>query len=213
MARHKKVDPLPPIALFRRRRGNFSTIGEDERWNLRDPTTYVEFRTGAGVAVGFQSFSRLPHAPASVADARASLSPLEGVVDPRTFKRLRLLVTELVANSVRHATGNALDEGIALFVRASPAGIRVEVTDSGPGFTPLPPRRAPVEARGGIDQESGWGLQIVDALSDRGGADRDGRMRVWFELVPSVEFPGESRANDDRGPLDARVLTQMVAGE
>ena len=121
---------------------------------------------------------RLAHEPASVPEARASLAPLERVVDSGTFETLRLLVSELVGNSVRHAAPHA-SEDIELSVRASRQRIRVEVANSGPGFTPL--RRA-----ADADQASGWGLHILEALSDRWGTEEDERMRVWFELMGAV---------------------------
>ncbi len=58
---------------------------------------------------------------------------------------------------------------------ASPQTVRVEVTDAGPGFA-VRPRVA------GQDPESGWGLYLVDALSDRWGTERGGRTRIWFEI-------------------------------
>jgi anti-sigma regulatory factor (Ser/Thr protein kinase) len=81
-----------------------------------------------------------------------------------------------VANSVRHATGVAHDH-IELCVSASGARVRVEVANSGPGFTP-PPRSAEPDT-------SGLGLHLIETLSDRWGTKRDERMRVWFELVGS----------------------------
>jgi anti-sigma regulatory factor (Ser/Thr protein kinase) len=118
---------------------------------------------------------QLSHEPASVPEARASLAPLERVLDSRTFENLRLLVTELVGNSVRHAAPQA-GEDIELSVRASDERIRVEVANSGPGFTPLPRAAA-------ADVASGWGLHILETLSDGWGTEEDEKMRVWFELV------------------------------
>jgi len=111
--------------------------------------------------------TRLPHEPASVAEARAALRPLEFAVDRATIGTLRLLVSELVTNSVRHGRSSSAGE-IEL-------SVRVEIADAGHGFA-VRPRVA------GQDQGSGWGLHLVDTLSDRWGTEHDGRMRIWFEI-------------------------------
>ena len=87
---------------------------------------------------------------------------------------MRLLVSELVTNSVRHA---GLGEGsrISLHIESRPEVVRVEVTDPGSGF--VPDMRAIT-----IAQESGWGLYLVDELADRWGVDAVGGTHVWFEI-------------------------------
>jgi anti-sigma regulatory factor (Ser/Thr protein kinase) len=130
--------------------------------------------------VGIEIKRRLPHAPPSVAEARRALEPLERRLDPDTFETLRLLVSELVTNSVRHGQAEESDE-LELAVRASRETIRVEVADGGLGFEASP--RAE-----GQDKGSGWGLHLLETLSDRWGTEQNGRMRVWFELVDSGAF-------------------------
>lgn len=107
-------------------------------------------------------------------EARAALRPLEPAVDRETIATLRLLVSELVTNSVRHGRPPPSGE-IDLSVHASPQTVRVEITDAGPGFA-VHPRVA------GQDPGSGWGLHLVDALSDRRGSDHGAHTRIWFEL-------------------------------
>ncbi|RFU86812.1 ATP-binding protein [Streptomyces triticagri] len=85
-----------------------------------------------------------------------------------------LLVSELVTNSLRHASGPI---GVRLSRPAGPtAPLLVEVSD------PLPdlPRERPA----GTDDESGRGLQLV-ACSARRWGTRPGRTgkTVWFELA------------------------------
>lgn len=106
--------------------------------------------------------------------ARKHLARLEGEVTPAVLDNLRLLVSELVTNSIRHA-GLPPTATIALAVRIESGRIRVEVRDHGRGFqsrsvTPT------------MYQTSGWGLYLVDRLADRWGVVRKGSTSVWFEL-------------------------------
>jgi anti-sigma regulatory factor (Ser/Thr protein kinase) len=85
-----------------------------------------------------------------------------------------------VTNSVRHA-GVGEDGLVGFELVLSPASVRVEVSDPGPGFVPEPDRP-------GADALGGRGLFLVDSLADRWGtADGgDGGTRVWFELDRAV---------------------------
>jgi anti-sigma regulatory factor (Ser/Thr protein kinase) len=88
---------------------------------------------------------------------------------------VRLLISEIVTNSVRHAGLGPADR-VAVRVIAEPKRIRAEVVDAGRGFEAPPPRPA-------ADTASGWGLFLVEHLADRWGIERlDGRTRVWFEI-------------------------------
>ncbi|MEU6605427.1 ATP-binding protein [Streptomyces shenzhenensis] len=85
-----------------------------------------------------------------------------------------LLVSELVTNSLRHATGPI---GVRL-VRSADLGttLRVEVSDS----LPDPPRERVARP----DEESGRGLQLVANSSRRWGTrPADSGKTVWFELA------------------------------
>jgi anti-sigma regulatory factor (Ser/Thr protein kinase) len=86
-----------------------------------------------------------------------------------------LVVSELVTNSLRHAT---LPEATSVRVSAALAGgsLRIEVEDAGTGAGPV--RRSANGNRGG-----GFGLNIVDALAARWGVERDGGTLVWVELA------------------------------
>jgi serine phosphatase RsbU (regulator of sigma subunit)/anti-sigma regulatory factor (Ser/Thr protein kinase) len=106
--------------------------------------------------------------------ARAALDGLhEDRLEPDHAHSARLLVSEVVTNSVRHA-GATPDDWIGFDVELSPELVRVQVTDHGPGFHPAP-------ARAALDQPDGRGLFLVSELADRWGTEEDGR-RVWFEL-------------------------------
>jgi anti-sigma regulatory factor (Ser/Thr protein kinase) len=85
---------------------------------------------------------------------------------------LRLLVSELVTNSIRHVTGS--NRPVELAVRIGARAIRVEVHDGGSGFKPRKP-----EPRGA---DGGFGLFLVERMASRWGVDTQDGTRVWFEL-------------------------------
>jgi anti-sigma regulatory factor (Ser/Thr protein kinase) len=98
-----------------------------------------------------------------------------------------LLTSELVTNAVVHAH-QPDDASIGLRIIRSHERLRVEVTDSGPGFDPAA-RRRPRPGGGGL------GLMLVARLSDRWGTTRltsneRHRFCVWFEFRNG---PGYSR--------------------
>ena len=125
--------------------------------------------------------TRLPLTPVAGARARRCLEPLRKHLHPETFDSLRLLVSELVSNSLRHS-GRPEGDPILLNVELTDGEVRVEVVDRGSGPDVIRP--AP-----GAEDESGWGLYLVDRLADAWGYSRDGPTRVWFEL--SVRPSGE----------------------
>ena len=86
-----------------------------------------------------------------------------------------LVVTELVANAIRHAV-TEITVRLAIIV-GIPGGVRAEVSDL--STRPVRPRQ--VNAL----EESGRGLFLVDILSSRWGADatHEGKT-VWAELIP-----------------------------
>jgi len=88
---------------------------------------------------------------------------------------LRLLTSEVVTNSVRHA-GLAPGGTIGLAVDVSERRVRVEVADDGPSFDPSDLPESSPEGTGG------WGLRIVEQLSDRWGVIRNEPNHVWFEV-------------------------------
>ena len=116
----------------------------------------------------------LPAAPHAVPRARRALRDVEAFLPLDLVPDLRLLTSELVTNSVRHAQLDR-DQLIRIKVRVSSNVVRVEVRDAGPGFKPDPTNPS-------IYQESGWGLYLVDQLASRWGIDRSPPPRVWFEI-------------------------------
>ena len=55
------------------------------------------------------------------------------------------------------------------------AAVRAEVSDPGPGFEPASDRRP-------RENDSGWGLFLVELAHRWGVAEDDASNRVWFEL-------------------------------
>jgi signal transduction histidine kinase len=109
--------------------------------------------------------------------ARAWLGEAARWLDRDSEKTLALLVSELVANAVRH--GGADDaQLIELELRATARGVGVDVSDPGPGFAPTR-RNAP------LDDPGGWGLVLVDRMAESWGVVHNGRTHVWFELATS----------------------------
>lgn len=120
---------------------------------------------------------RLEREPVAAATARRELEALLGDLDQTEFEVAALLMTELIANSVKHAGARA-GAHIGLDVAVMPERIRVEVRDGGPGFEPVP--RAADERL-----DAHWGLHLVNQLSSRwevAGGNGTGETLVWFEL-------------------------------
>jgi anti-sigma regulatory factor (Ser/Thr protein kinase) len=84
---------------------------------------------------------------------------------------MKLLVSELVTNGIRHGR-RAPGDVITLELLAN-GRIRCSVTDHGPGVV-----AAPAPGHGA----AGWGWKLVEALADRWGctSSEDGT-QVWFE--------------------------------
>jgi integral membrane sensor domain MASE1/anti-sigma regulatory factor (Ser/Thr protein kinase) len=112
--------------------------------------------------------------PDGAALARAAVEPLADALGAKVYADLRLLVTELVTNCVRHA-GLTGSDHIQLRVLVRADVLRVEVRDPGVGFEPRVVEPEP-------DQVGGWGLYIVEQLVDRWGIRPvGGGTTVWLE--------------------------------
>jgi anti-sigma regulatory factor (Ser/Thr protein kinase) len=114
----------------------------------------------------------LGRGPEAAAQARRAIAKLRAELDPRLMETLRLLVTELVTNSVRHTAADSVTVKVA--VRES--AVLTEVADTGPGLDPECLAQS-------ADESTGWGLFLVQRLADKWGVKHDGpSTRVWFEL-------------------------------
>ena len=118
---------------------------------------------------------QLPKASSAPAAARQVIDGLERL-RPDVAVNARLLVSELVANAVRHVRR---DGHIGMHVAVRHDSLHVEVVDPGAGFQPR--ARTSQSPLG-----SGWGLHLVDELSDRWGVDASGPTRVWFEIDGAI---------------------------
>ncbi|MFD4502520.1 ATP-binding protein [Streptomyces sp. NPDC058457] len=109
---------------------------------------------------------------------------------------VRLCATELLTNVIEH-----VGEGTPVTVRVmgtrDHGRTRIEVTDSDPRTLPTPLPASETE-------ESGRGLAVLDALSDRWGVDRDSdRKTVWCEISHSPAL-GIAPLGNPRLPRAAR---------
>jgi len=120
----------------------------------------------------------VPPTPETVSEVRQAFDAL--ALNEPTLETARLLVTELITNSIRHA-GLGADERIRIRAEINDGQLRVDVLD-GSG------RRKPQRLAGAIrpppGAESGWGLFLVDRLATRWGWGGDG---YWFELERVTE--------------------------
>ena len=137
--------------------------------------------------------------PANVGRARRLLrTAIEGVGDTPA-DAAELLLSEVVTNAFVHAGGV-----VKVHVRASPAGVRVEVEDRSSHH---PVRRWFAPTAG-----TGRGLQLLDELADRWGshARPHGGKVVWFELgtQPSEAAEAQDESAGDE-PADEPVLVRL----
>jgi anti-sigma regulatory factor (Ser/Thr protein kinase) len=93
------------------------------------------------------------------------------------FHNAQLLMSELVTNSVRHS-GMPAGAELVVSVALTPGMVRLDVEDPGRGGTIAP---HPPDSHNG----SGFGLNLVQALSERWGMERvaEGGTRVWAQLA------------------------------
>jgi anti-sigma regulatory factor (Ser/Thr protein kinase) len=112
--------------------------------------------------------------PYAVTAARLALAEIDDVLDESQAFDVRLLVSELVTNSVQHAKVGP-DDSIALKLAIDQVAVRVQISDNGPGFDPP-------EDPGRVERDRGWGLFFVSQLATRWGVETGGPPCVWFEI-------------------------------
>ncbi len=89
-----------------------------------------------------------------------------------------LALGELVANAVVHGDGSGNGGVIRVVVDSDQQRLRIEVEQPGSarGARVAEPR---IEGRPG-----GWGLRLVEGVTDKWGAEAGPPGRVWFEIRP-----------------------------
>jgi anti-sigma regulatory factor (Ser/Thr protein kinase) len=102
--------------------------------------------------------------------ARRALDAIHHGLAPELEYTVKLLISELVSNSVKYCSQGY----VQVEIEAIDGSVRVDVIDAGPAFV-AEPRVAALEVEGG------WGLVLVEELSTRWGRF-DGNSHVWFEL-------------------------------
>ena len=107
--------------------------------------------------------------------ARSALAGwLSGRVSERVLSDAKLLVSELVTNSVRHS-GARPGAPVELSAGALNGVVRMEVGDGGIDGDVTRHKPSP-------DGSSGMGLNLLDAISTRWGVTHVAGTQVWFEL-------------------------------
>ena len=99
---------------------------------------------------------------------------LDGELDEDTAYDIHVVVSELVANAVRHG-GAVGPDAVTVCLTLDSERVRVEVEDPGPGFEP--PAQPKPRPTGG-----GRGLVLLERMTSRWGVSREGASRVWFEV-------------------------------
>jgi anti-sigma regulatory factor (Ser/Thr protein kinase) len=130
--------------------------------------------------------------------ARSALDELPSHLSPGRAD-LRLMVSELVTNCVRHAH-LAPSQRIELGVFEVSAGIRVEVKDPGGGYQAAAEALGEPPVQPGPDEplpQGGFGLMVIASLADRYGVRQDQGTVVWFE-VDQDRVRAESAAGTPR---------------
>ena len=113
--------------------------------------------------------------PEVVTTARHTLDGLADLLSAEKLEDVRLVVSELVTNSILHA-GLSTKDQISLTVKVSAGSVRGRVCDPGSGF------EVPSEPSPRSDMSGGWGLPIVETISDRWGVEGNSHVCVWFEI-------------------------------
>jgi anti-sigma regulatory factor (Ser/Thr protein kinase) len=125
--------------------------------------------------------------PEAALQAREALAELRGTVADETYADLRVVVSELVANSVEHGPAGPVSVSIELLAAG---GVSGWVRDGGPGG---------VKISEGAEPGVGLGLLIVDTLAASWGT-RPASSDVWFELAaPQVWVPSAVRSLQENG--------------
>jgi anti-sigma regulatory factor (Ser/Thr protein kinase) len=156
-------------------------------------------RNGAARGAGALEV-RLPLDARAPGAARIVVGRLRGRVPALVLEDARLVVSELVTNSVCHS-GASAGAVVVVRVELTATMVRLEVEDPGRDGVIAP--RAP-------DLGGGFGLNLVEGLSERWGLERvaAGGTRVWAQLARAP-----AQASGLRTAGDALEMKSQPAGE
>jgi anti-sigma regulatory factor (Ser/Thr protein kinase) len=116
----------------------------------------------------------LPANASSATTARSEVTRRLGQrITSGALDDVRLLLTELITNALRHG-GMKPDDEIDVRAEVSGGTVRIEVHDPG--------RDGPIEVRAPGARGGGYGLFLVDRLTNQWGVDRRDGTTVWAEL-------------------------------
>ena len=113
----------------------------------------------------------IPRDPTAPREARRAVERMGERIAPDIAPDVKLLVSELITNSVKYGGQGAVTLKLET---DEPRRLRVEVVDQGAGFVPVARNRPATEV-------GGWGLHLVQTLSNRWGV-YEGSTHVWFEI-------------------------------
>lgn len=116
--------------------------------------------------------AQLGHARTAPRLARARLAEFDHGLPSQRLCDAELLVSELVTNAVKYGG----DGDISVIFERDEGRFRTEVVDQGEGLI------ANLHDRRDVHSPGGWGLPVVQTLSDRWGA-HEGSTHVWFEFA------------------------------
>ena len=119
---------------------------------------------------------RLACDPYVVAEARRAVARFEPGVPEPVLESARLLVTELVTNSLLHGIAEG-DGWIDVLIERRAQCLRIEEAD------PSSTGRRPVLRTVDQSSTSGWGLQLVDRLASDWGVETGSGTCVWCDIA------------------------------
>ncbi|AXL92322.1 hypothetical protein C4J65_31580 [Streptomyces sp. CB09001] len=101
--------------------------------------------------------------------------------DSETSQAVALVTAELAANAITHGRNPGRDFRLTLLHLTEHGVVRIEMTDTRPGYLPRGPGAEPAAT----DAVSGRGLLLVETYSERWGCEvRDAYTKtVWAEVL------------------------------
>ena len=110
------------------------------------------------------------------ARARIAIGPAVDHPSEDVVERATLLTSEVVTNSVLHSGSGE----VRLAIWAQNGSIAVSVCDDGEGFAPVALPGTIADGNG----DGGFGLALLDTLSEAWGCGHDVETWVWFQVSP-----------------------------